>query len=382
MGDTLMQPATANMLPETMGAIDADVHPYFKQGLKSLSPYLSRAMRERMGLGPKPEYARGLAASEFNIPTLPYYIDGGNTRADSAPPEGGPPCSDPAFVVKDLIERYQLGAVILNGGQVLSLGGMPDPYSANAIAAAHNEWIAAEWLAHDKRFHGSILVAPRDVAHAVKEIERWANHSGMVQVLIPAISEHTFGQRHFWPIYEAATRNGLAVSSHVGGESAGINGSMMATLASGSFAEHWGCLPQVGQGQLTSLVLNGALEEFPTLRFVFQEYGFSWLQIVMWRLDAAWKAFRREISWVKKLPSEYIAEHCRFTTQPLDEPKNYKDLEDIIRMVQADRTLLFSTDYPHWDSDMPDRVQTLLPAAIRSKVFIENARDAYPRLRV
>jgi len=377
-----MERSLAKIAPEAVGAIDADVHPYFKEGLHSLAPYLSRAMQERMGLGPKPAYAAALAASDFKIPTLPYYIDGGNTRADNAPPAGGAPGSDPTFLVEDLIERYQMGAVILNGGNAISLGGMPDPDAANAIAAAHNDWIAEEWLAHDKRIHGAIVVAPRDIPASVEEIKRWKNHPGMVQVLIPEISEHAIGHRYFWPIFKAASENGLPVAIHPGGQTAGANASMLPTLASATFAEHWTNLPQVGQGQLISMLLCGAFEQFPDLRYVTTEYGVSWLPSAMWRADAAWKAFRKEVPWARKPPSEYILERCRFTTQPIDEPANRQNLADLFRMIHAERTLLFSTDYPHWDTDLPDEAQKKIPKDLRKRVFQENARAIYPRLRV
>jgi predicted TIM-barrel fold metal-dependent hydrolase len=40
--------------------------------------------------------------------------------------------------------------------------------------------------------------------------------------------------------------------------------------------------------------------------------------------------------------------------------------------------LMFSTDYPHWDFDDPDRAFPVrLPPALKQKIFSENARALY-----
>ena len=48
-----------------------------------------------------------------------------------------------------------------------------------------------------------------------------------------------------------------------------------------------------------------------------------------------------------------------------------------IRFAQAERTLMFSSDYPHWDFDDPRHSLTALPAQIRQRVSVDNAVETY-----
>jgi predicted TIM-barrel fold metal-dependent hydrolase len=128
-------------------------------------------------------------------------------------------------------------------------------------------------------------------------------------------------------------------------------------------------------GHVASLIAHGVFEKFPSLRFVLIECGVAWLPALLWRLDADYKALRKETPWLKRLPSEYAADHIRLTTQPLEQPDDERHLWALLEAIHGERTLMFATDYPHWDFDDPDRVR--IPPEWRERVFSENAREVY-----
>jgi predicted TIM-barrel fold metal-dependent hydrolase len=76
-------------------------------------------------------------------------------------------------------------------------------------------------------------------------------------------------------------------------------------------------------------------------------------------------------------PSEYIRDHVWLTTQPVEEPPQSAQLDDILRWVGIDR-LLFSTDYPHWDFDHPEHAFRLpLTPQARAMILRENAIEVF-----
>jgi predicted TIM-barrel fold metal-dependent hydrolase len=192
--------------------------------------------------------------------------------------------------------------------------------------------------------------------------------------MLPRTKE-PLGKRRYWKIYEAAERHGLPIAIHF----AGLGGNPITSSGWPSFyIEDHTVMAQAFQSQVISLACEGIFERFPGLRVVLMEGGFAWLPSLMWRLDKHWKRLREEVPFLKRPPSEYIRKHMWATTQPMEEPTNPKHLLQVIEHLGSDDMLMFSTDYPHWDFDDPDRAfQVRLPSELKRKIFYENARALY-----
>jgi predicted TIM-barrel fold metal-dependent hydrolase len=95
-------------------------------------------------------------------------------------------------------------------------------------------------------------------------------------------------------------------------------------------------------------------------------------------MDKNFKALRATTPWLKKPPSEYVLEQVRLTTQPLEEPDNADHILQMFDMIQARRTLMFATDFPHWDFDDPNRVfPRKMDAGLRRRIMYDNAAELY-----
>jgi uncharacterized protein len=62
-----------------------------------------------------------------------------------------------------------------------------------------------------------------------------------------------------------------------------------------------------------------------------------------------------EAPQLKRLPSEYMRTNCFYTTQPM-ETTHPKALQNTFEMISAETQLLFSSDWPHFDFDLPHAI--------------------------
>jgi uncharacterized protein len=343
------------------GIIDCDVHQVVKS-YQDLRPYMPRVWWDRLN------------AYEATLP-LPIFKPVPLSRRDAAPGNGLAPGSDPEYAKVDLLDRYNITKAILTGS-LLTISAHNNPDYAAAMASAFNDYTLDTWIPTDDRWRASIVVATQDPLLAAKEIDRLGSHPKVVQVLLTDGSREPYGQRRFYPIFEAAVRNNLRVGIHGGGQGEGINPPTSAVGYPTTNFERHNILAIHQMSHLNSMVCEGLFETFPTLKIAFIEGGLAWVPHLMWRMDKNFHGMRAEVPWLKKKPSEYIIEHVRFTTQPIEEPDN-QELIQMLRMMRAEKTVMFATDYPHWDNDTPTFVLNKLPEDMRRRVAYENAAELY-----
>src|SRR5262249_48166025 len=132
-------------------------------------------------------------------------------------------------------------------------------------------------------------------------------------------------------------------------------------------------MTQQAHHYITSLLVHGVFEKYPDCRVIVKEYGIAWLPWLMWRLDQEYDRLREESPWVRRWPSEYIHDHVKLSTQPIEEGLTNDDLAGLLEMVDGVEDLLcFSSDYPHGTMDDPGYVARVLPSRWHRKVFLEN----------
>lgn len=367
----------AGRSPVAFELVDCDIHPHFPKGLHTLAPYLSLEWRKKLGVTElRQSWSSALPNAGFSIPKNDVYnILDGSIRMEAIP-EDGVPSSTPEMVAEQLLDPLGIDRGILLASSVFGLGAVPNAHTAAMIARATNDWLDNEWLQADERFRAAIIVAPQDPVAAAAEVRRMANRPGVVQILLP--SDHRLmGDPHFYPLYEAAAECKLPIAVHPTGiEGVYTNGPKIGGVPWYHIEWHtMMTLPH--QANTVSLVAHGVFERFPGLRIVMTEVGVAWLLEVMWRMDKNWKGLRDEVPWVKRRPSEYIVENFRFTTQPFLEPDRREHLHSLLEMIQGEKILMFSTDFPHWDGDDPRWVVNALPDHARKRVLARNAIELY-----
>jgi hypothetical protein len=108
---------------------------------------------------------------------------------------------------------------------------------------------------------------------------------------------------------------------------------------------------------MTNWVINGIPERFPKLKVIWVESGLAWVPFIMQRLDSEYMMRTSEAPLLKRRPSEYIRE-MYFTSQPL-ETSNLALTQATMAAINAETQLLFASDWPHWDFDLPNSITNL-----------------------
>jgi predicted TIM-barrel fold metal-dependent hydrolase len=354
---------TTTVQDEQLPIVDCDVHPLIKD-VSDVMPYMSQKWQrhfERTGVR---MYAR--ARDRYNHPNRTY-------RLDALPDTGGPAGSDPAFTLENHIKPFGITTAMLLPQEPYGVTVWGDSEAAAVFTSANNDFLLERWVNFDERYSLAITVSPHDPHTAAAEIQRCADIPGVIGVQL-LLRNEMLGSRWFDPVYEAAVTNNLPVVYHQSGNEGCYSYSQgPAGGIPRSYGERHVVLTQVGAANIADLIVSGTFERFPTLQVVMVEWGFSWLSSLLARMDHMWLANPDAAPQIKKLPSEYVAEHITFTTQPLDEPDTAAELRSLFAIPHLDQMLLFSSDYPHYDTDDPNFVLKRIPASFREKVCYGNA---------
>jgi hypothetical protein len=342
--------------------IDCDVHNVVGP-VQTLEPYLDDHWREV------------IATSQFAGPTDQAHPPNLATsrRGDLADHGDAAPGRTVASVAAQLLDPLQIAVALLSCDY--GVESVRNPDAAAALARAVNDWQVAEWLQSDDRLRASIVVASQQSSAAISELEHWAGDPRFVAVYLPVRSAVPYGNRIWWPLWEAIERSELVAELHFGG-SPGVP-----PTASGwpsSWLEDYVDMASAFAAQLTSLVAEGTFDAFPALRISLIESGFGWLPAFLWRFDKGWRGLRREIPWTRRLPSEYVRDHVRVSLQPVDGPLDARALERVVDQLGSERMLMFSSDYPHrHGAEGLAAVPAGLSGSLRARLLSDNAREHY-----
>ena len=194
---------------------------------------------------------------------------------------------------------------------------------------------------------------------------------------MPAGAHFPFGHRMYDPIYEACAEHGLPMCVHFGAEGAGTTSAPTAAGFPTYYLEMRMARPQIAMAHTASLICEGVFEKFPDFMFLFIEHDVFWVPGLMWHMDSDWQSLRDYTPWVRRLPSEYLKSNIRFGSQPFPNLPEEDDMETFLRWLDADQTLVFASDYPHWDWDEPATFLLGEDSELRDRVLYRNAAEMY-----
>ena len=237
---------------------------------------------------------------------------------------------------------------------MLFLGLHPQPEMEVWLSRAYNKWMQEKLLAVENRIKFLAVLpfnTPEECERIVKET---AGKNGIIGYAIPSTRHAPVHHNKYMRLYSMIEETGMPLSFHAGyhWDDPSLK-TVNRFLGMHALGFAW---PNIVH--CTNWVLNGMPVRFPKLKVIWIESGLAWVPFVMQRLDDQFLMRPSEAPHLKRLPSEYMRDHCWYTTQPM-EATNLKALECTLDMIKADSQLLYASDWPHFDFDLPSEITDL-----------------------
>ncbi|WP_086706851.1 amidohydrolase family protein [Streptomyces antimycoticus] len=236
---------------------------------------------------------------------------------------------------------------------MLEIGLHPQPEIATALLQAYNRWFTTEVLPREPRIKTMLGLPFEDPQACLETIEEHAGKPGVIGFLVTSQRHAGVHQNAYMPVYKALEERGLPLGFHAGPNLAdSMTGTMNKFLSA-----HAMSFVTCNMMHLTNWVINGIPERFPGLKTIWIESGLAWIPFMMQRLDHEYLMRQSDAPLLTKPPSHYMRE-MYYTTQPL-EWTDTKLLKATFEAMDAPNTLMYSSDWPHWDFDVPGRIARL-----------------------
>jgi uncharacterized protein len=258
---------------------------------------------------------------------------------------------------------------------LLNVGSLREADLATDLCHAYNEWLYEFCQANPQAFKGVALVALQDVSSAVREMTRAVTDKGMIAVMACSYVHpgKDLGSREFDEFYAEAQRLGIPVAIHRVSGSGAVGFDRFS-----NFTALHSCVPMFELATAVSnIVIGGVFERFPSLKIAFLEAGVGWVPWLVENLDEHVKMRGPEVPYLKALPSEYLGSGRAFFSFEPDEHQVPEVAE-----ILGNQSLLFSSDYPHWDSPFPNSVRIVrerqdMSDALKQAVLCDNVAACY-----
>ena len=237
---------------------------------------------------------------------------------------------------------------------MLFLGTHPQVEIEVAMARAYNRWLCDTILEHEPRIISMLYLPFNDPDATYQMVKDFGHRKGVKGFMVTAPRYKPVHDNAYMKTYRLLEEMGLPISFH-----AAYNWNDQSLQLTNRFiGVHALGFMWFNMVHMTNWVVNGLPERFPKLKVMWIESGLTWAYSLMQRLDHSYKMRTSDCPALKRKPSEYMRE-MYFSSQPMEMPDDPSILEATFKMINAQTQLVWSSDYPHWDFDLPGVIYDL-----------------------
>lgn len=256
--------------------------------------------------------------------------------------------------VKRAMECMGIDYSVLFPTPLLNVGILPEVDVQVNIMWAYARWLTEQVTPAEAAIKTLVCLPFNDPDASLRMVRTFGDRPGVLGFVVGSTFHHPVHSKRFLPVYAEIEALGKPIAFH-----SAYNWYDRLTEQFNKFLSAHG----IGRTlynivHLTNWTINGIPERFPGLRSIWIESGVTFVPFLMQRLDAEYMMRTSEAPLLTRLPSEYMREYY-YTCQPLENTVHQDALAMTFDMINAETQLLYSSDYPHWDFDLPSVIYDL-----------------------
>ena len=337
---------------DDMMIVDCDAHHYENENFAQIIPYMENDVLRQLTMSGQRKARHSVVPGQIGFQDM----GGRVTRYPMRSSEKTEP---------DRLRDVQLGERWMDAMGVdysclfptgmLNVGLHPLKEMEVELCWAYNRWLTEEVLPQAQgRFYSMLSLPFGDPDASLRHVETFGNRQGVTGFMVTTVrADMAVHNNAYMKVYRAIEERGLGLAFHSGpnwGEP--VFKSCNRFLSVHALGFTWYNILHC-----TNWVVNGLSERFPKLPVLWVEAGLAWVPFLMQRLDHEFMLRPSEAPLLKRKPSDYMREMF-YSSQPM-EVQDMEAMECTFRMMNAETQLLYASDYPHWDFDLPSTIYDL-----------------------
>ena len=246
-----------------------------------------------------------------------------------------------------------------------------------AICQTYNNWLFDFCKADQARLKGVAMVPLHDVGRAIQEAKRATKELGFVGVYMrPNEVGGRYWHSNYWDqFYDLLEDLNVPLCLHEGTgafysriEPRFGEARMMRHVAGHAMEQMLACL---------AFILGGVFEFHSRLRVAFFEANCGWLPFWLERMERDTQDYGSfEAPYLSLTPKEYFQRNCWVSCEAGE------SMLPIVSQYVGEENLVYSTDFPHYDSEFPHATEELienqaLSEQLKRKILWDNCARLY-----
>ena len=337
---------------EDMLIVDCDAHHYENENFGEILPYMENEVFKHLALASRQKGRGSVAPTGFGYQDMGGRVTRYPLRSSEKTDKGA---------VRDVqlghrwMDAMGVDYSCLFPTGMLNVGLHPQKEMEFELCWAYARWVCEKVLPESGgRLYTMLSLPFGDPEGSLRMVEKFGDVKGVGGFMVTSVREKmAVYDNCYMKLYRAIEERGLSLAFHSGPNwNSNTFQSCNRFISAHALGFSWFNILHC-----TNWVVNGMGERFPKLPVIWIEAGLAWIPFLMQKLDHEYLLRPSECPVLKKKPSDYMRDMF-YSSQPM-EIQDMGALETTFRMMNAETQLLYASDYPHWDFDLPSTISDL-----------------------